>query len=65
MSETQESVGSTDGENKATAGAGSVKLNGLFAHKVGMSQVYGDSGEAIPVTVLKMEPWVVSQVKTK
>jgi large subunit ribosomal protein L3 len=65
MSETQESVGSTDGEKKATAGAASVKLNGIFAHKVGMSQVYGDNGEAIPVTVLKMEPWVVSQVKTK
>ncbi|MES2965810.1 MAG: 50S ribosomal protein L3 [Bdellovibrionota bacterium] len=65
MSETQESAGSTDGEKKATAGAASVKLNGIFAHKVGMSQVYGDNGEAIPVTVLKMEPWVVAQVKTK
>jgi large subunit ribosomal protein L3 len=32
---------------------------------MGMSQVYGDNGESIPVTVLKMEPWVVSQVKTK
>lgn len=65
MSENQQSAGSTDGEKKATAGAASVKLNGIFAHKVGMSQVYGDNGEAIPVTVLKMESWVVSQVKTK
>lgn len=42
-----------------------VKLNGIFAHKVGMSAVYGENGERIPVTVLKSEAWVVSQVKTK
>lgn len=52
------------GENQATAGVDSVKLNGLFAHKLGMSSVYGENGELIPVTVLKMEPWFVSQVKT-
>jgi large subunit ribosomal protein L3 len=60
--------GGADGETKPTAGAKgnqSVKLNGLFAHKVGMSSIYGTNGEAIVVTVLKMEPWVVSQVKTK
>ncbi|HRK06897.1 MAG TPA: 50S ribosomal protein L3 [Pseudobdellovibrionaceae bacterium] len=41
-----------------------VKLQGLFLKKVGMTSVFGDAGEMIPVTVLKMEPWVVSQVKT-
>lgn len=41
-----------------------VKLNGLFAFKVGMSTIYNEQGEAIPVTVLKYEPWTVSQVKT-
>jgi large subunit ribosomal protein L3 len=67
MSDTEQtgSTGSADGENTATAGAKGVKLNGIFAHKVGMSSVFGDNGESIPVTVLKMEPWVVSQVKTK
>jgi large subunit ribosomal protein L3 len=55
---------SDTGEIQATAGAKGVKLNGLFAHKVGMSSIYADNGESIPVTVLKMEPWVVSQVKT-
>lgn len=54
----------TTGENQATAGAEGVKLNGLYAHKLGMSSVYGDNGESIPVTVLKMESWIVSQVKT-
>ncbi len=57
------------GEQQATAGnptEGSVgvKLQGLFLKKVGMTSVFGDAGEMIPVTVLKMEPWVVSQVKT-
>lgn len=40
------------------------QLNGLYAFKVGMSAVFAD-GERIPVTVLKYEPMVVSQVKTK
>lgn len=41
-----------------------VKLSGLFAFKEGMSTVYNDKGEAIPVTILKYEPMVVSQLKT-
>jgi len=71
MSDTEQSSGTAgaDGEKIATAGATKdnqgVKLNGLFAHKLGMSQVFGDNGEMIPVTVLKMDTWVVSQVKTK
>lgn len=40
------------------------ELTGLFAFKVGMSAVF-ENGERIPVTVLKYEPMVVSQVKTK
>lgn len=56
---------SANADTGTTAGAEGVKLNGLFAHKMGMSSVYGENGEMIPVTVLKMEPWVVSQVKTK
>lgn len=38
-------------------------LNGLYAFKVGMSAVF-EGGERIPVTVLKYEPMVVSQIKT-
>ena len=60
-----EGTGGADGEKSATAGAQGVKLNGIFAHKMGMSSIFGDGGEQIPVTVLKMEPWIVSQVKTK
>ncbi len=41
-----------------------VKLNGLFAFKEGMATIYNDAGEAVPVTVLRYEPWFVSQIKT-
>lgn len=39
------------------------QIGGLFAFKVGMSAVFED-GERVPVTVLKYEPMVVSQLKT-
>lgn len=41
-----------------------LKLNGLFAFKEGMATIYNEQGEAIPVTVLRYEPWFVSQIKT-
>lgn len=50
-------------ETKAEAG-NEVKLNGLYAQKMGMSSVYDENGELVPVTVLKVEPWIVSQLKT-
>lgn len=50
--------------NDATASSGEVKLNGLFAFKEGMATVYNDRGESVPVTVLRYEPWVISQIKT-
>lgn len=48
-----------------TDSSNSIQLNGLFAFKVGMSAVYDDNGNQIPVTVLSYKPWIVSQVKTK
>lgn len=39
------------------------QIGGLFAFKVGMSAVF-EGGERVPVTVLKYEPMMVSQVKT-
>jgi large subunit ribosomal protein L3 len=51
--------------NDASASSGELKLNGLFAFKEGMATVYNDQGEAVPVTVLRYEPWIVSQIKTK
>jgi large subunit ribosomal protein L3 len=50
--------------NETKQTGASAQLNGLYAFKVGMSAVFED-GERIPVTVLKYEPMVVSQVKTQ
>ena len=36
----------------------------ILATKVGMTQIFGDNGELIPVTVLQAGPCVVTQVKT-
>jgi len=49
----------------ATPAKGDLKLNGLFAFKEGMATIYNEQGEAVPVTVLRYEPWVVSQIKTE
>ncbi len=48
-----------------SADSGALKLQGAFALKVGMSQIYDQDGRLIPVTVLKWEPWTVTQLKTK
>ena len=54
-----------ENENTKKASEGAVKLNGIFAFKVGMSTVYSEGGEAIPVTVLRQENWIVTQVKSQ
>ena len=37
---------------------------GLIGEKLGMTQVFDDNGLVIPVTVIKVEPLTVTQVKT-
>lgn len=37
---------------------------GLIGKKIGMSQVFTESGDIVPVTVLQLGPCAVSQVKT-
>ena len=37
---------------------------GLFAKKVGMTQIFDESGTSLPVTILKTEVCQVSQIKT-
>jgi large subunit ribosomal protein L3 len=39
-------------------------LSGLLGRKVGMTQIFGTRGEAIPVTVIEAGPCTVTQVKT-
>jgi large subunit ribosomal protein L3 len=40
-------------------------LSALLGRKVGMTQVFGPNGTAIPVTVIEAGPCIVTQVKTK
>lgn len=37
---------------------------GLLGNKIGMTQMFDESGNIVPVTVLKMGPCIVTQVKT-
>lgn len=37
---------------------------GLLGNKIGMTQIFDESGNIIPVTILKIGPCVVTQVKT-
>ena len=38
---------------------------GLLGNKIGMTQIFDKSGNIIPVTILKVGPCVITQVKTK
>lgn len=37
---------------------------GLFAKKLGMTQIFDENGELLPVTLVKMEECQISQIKT-
>jgi large subunit ribosomal protein L3 len=38
---------------------------GLLGNKIGMTQIFDESGKIVPVTILKVGPCVVTQVKTE
>ena len=40
-------------------------VNGILGKKIGMTQVFDANGEVHPVTVLKVGPCVVTQLKTQ
>jgi large subunit ribosomal protein L3 len=40
-------------------------LSGLLGRKIGMTQVFGPNGTAIPVTVIEAGPCIVTQIKKK
>ena len=37
---------------------------GLLGNKIGMTQIFDESGNIIPVTILKIGPCVITQIKT-
>lgn len=38
---------------------------GLLGNKIGMTQIFDESGEIIPITVLKTGPCIITQIKTE
>lgn len=40
-------------------------MKGILGTKVGMTEVFTESGKLVPVTVIEVEPNVVTQIKTK
>ena len=38
---------------------------GILGRKIGMTQVFTEEGKLIPVTVIEVEPNIVTQIKTK
>ena len=40
-------------------------MKGILCIKRGMTQVFGVNGKLVPVTVVEVEPNVISQIKTK
>ena len=40
-------------------------MKGILGRKIGMTQVFTKSGKLIPVTVVSVEPNIVTQIKTK
>jgi large subunit ribosomal protein L3 len=39
-------------------------IKGLLGRKIGMTQIFSDAGEVIPVTVIEAGPCVVTQIRT-
>jgi large subunit ribosomal protein L3 len=62
MSDTTNTSAEAPTESASSKG---LKLHGLYAFKEGMATIYNEQGEAVPVTVLRYEPWFVSQIKTE
>ncbi len=40
-------------------------MKGILGRKIGMTQVFSNNGKLVPVTVIEIEPNVVTQIKTK
>ena len=39
-------------------------MKGILGRKIGMTQIFTEAGEVVPVTVVEAGPVVVTQVKT-
>lgn len=58
--------GSSDNSSEATTSSDTtLKLDGFYGIKAGMTSIYTEQGVRVPVTVLECNPWTVTQIKTK
>lgn len=39
-------------------------IRGLLGQKIGMTQIFSEKGETVPVTVIKLGPCIVTQIRT-
>lgn len=63
--QTQASAETNQETTQEAAPSKTVALNGMYGFKVGMATVFTEAGVQVPVTVLKVKPWTVTQVKTQ
>lgn len=63
--QTQASAETNEESTQEATPSKTVALNGMYGFKVGMATVYSDQGVQVPVTVLKVKPWTVTQVKNQ
>ena len=40
-------------------------MKGILGRKIGMTSVFAKDGKLIPVTVVEVEPYIVSKINTK
>lgn len=57
----EETAENTSNENTAAA----VELSSFYGIKAGMTRIFDDAGNHVPVTVIKLEPNYITQVKTQ
>lgn len=42
-----------------------IMLRGFLGRKIGMSQIFGEDGRVVPVTVIEAGPCIITQIKTQ
>lgn len=65
MTEETKSVEKTEAKNSNESTAAAVELSSFYGIKAGMTRIFDEEGNHVPVTVIKLEPNFITQIKTK
>lgn len=65
MTEETKSVEETAANTSNESATNSVDLNSFYGIKAGMTRIFDEAGNHVPVTVIKLEPNYITQVKTQ